>query len=184
MQYTCNIRAIYVQNLRNPFCAYTIFQIVFACICKYMYVFIRKLYIYKHIPSKIVYACICMYVYVYARILTYIVSPTSLLVPILGKIVYERICKYICKCMYMYVSVCICMYVHVCARISWKLLEWLPAMRGPMPLPPKTVSQGGSQPAPLRASWGLRSFTFFRHRQHFCRLDLAHIPPPARVQSP
>ncbi len=89
VQYTC-------KELRNPFRAYIIFQIVYACICKYRYELVRKMYIYKHIPTKIVYACICMYMYVYARILMYIVSSTSLLVPILGKIVHERICTYIC----------------------------------------------------------------------------------------
>ncbi len=74
----------------------------------------------------------------------------------------------------MYVYACICMYENVFPGMA-------PRDAGTDATSPK---QSLSGPAPLSAFQSIRSFTFFRYWQHFCRLDLAHIPPPARVQSP
>jgi hypothetical protein len=133
---TCNIHAISCKKNKEPVLCIYYFS---DRICMYMHVHVC---IYKKIVYIQTYTnqdriCMYMYVmYVYARISTYIVSSTSLLVPILGEIVYERMCTY----MYMLVYVCICMYMHVYARMSTFFLEWPPAMREPMPLPQNIVS--------------------------------------------
>ncbi len=186
VQYTCIIciiRAIYVQKFKELVQFISNFQ---YNICMYMHVYVC---IYKkivYIPKYTNQDRMFMYIHVYVCICTYFNVYCLLFLTPGAHLRQDSIWTCIYLHLYLLAYVCICMYMHVYASTSTYLLEWLPAMLGQMPLPQNTVCQGGSQSAPLRAPRIIRSFTFSRHWHHFCSfdLDLAHIPPPARVQSP
>ncbi len=136
---TCNVCAIYVQKIKERVQFKHIFQ---DHICMYMHIYVC---IYK----KIVYIQtstnqdrICMYMHVCVCICTYFNVYCLLYFTPRAQLRQDSIWTYMYVCLYMLVYVCFCMYMHVYALVSTYFLEWLPAMRGPMP-----HSLSGRQPA-------------------------------------